>query len=232
METTFDNLWPLIVKLVAATVCGGLIGLEREIHGRPAGLRTNALVCLASCLLIIVSRTGALFGMDRSADFMLNVDPARMAAGIVTGIGFLGAGAILRVKDSLIRGLTTAAGIWFVAAVGVSIGLNAYVLAGAATIIALLVLGVLSRVERSIHEVAYRTLIVRVESDFLTDLETRAKALITERRMVVKQTAYQIDNDTGATEITLVVRTQKSFATLELVRELSRVQGVKSVIWK
>ena len=109
-----------LIKLFVATALGAMVGLEREIHGRPAGLRTNALVALAACLLIVVSRTGALIGLDRSADFILAVDPARMAAGIVTGIGFLGAGAILRVKENFIRGLTTAAGIWFVAAIGIA----------------------------------------------------------------------------------------------------------------
>jgi putative Mg2+ transporter-C (MgtC) family protein len=74
----------------------------------------------------VVSRTGALTGIEGPDNFLLNVDPARMAAGIVTGIGFLGAGAILRIRQSLVRGLTNAASIWFVAAIGVAVGLGAY----------------------------------------------------------------------------------------------------------
>jgi putative Mg2+ transporter-C (MgtC) family protein len=231
MASAFDILWPSILKLVAATICGGIIGLEREIHGRAAGLRTNALVCLASCLLIIVSRTGALFGMDRSAGFILNVDPARMAAGIVTGIGFLGAGAILRVKDSLIRGLTTAAGIWFVAAVGVAIGLSAYVLAGGATVIALVVLGVLNRVERGIEPVSYRTLEIALATEHLASAEKRLYDLLSQNNIAIQQTSYVMDNETSKTRLTLAVRTKKNPASIELLREVAHLQGVERVSW-
>ncbi|MBW2278026.1 MAG: MgtC/SapB family protein, partial [Deltaproteobacteria bacterium] len=147
-----------LLKLLLATACGAVIGLEREIRGRPAGLRTNALVCLASCLLIVISRTGALVGLEGPDNFILNVDPARMGAGIVTGIGFLGAGAILRIRESLVRGLTTAASIWFVAAIGISVGMGAFVLAAGSTVMALLLLTLLNRLARRLAAPVYRTL--------------------------------------------------------------------------
>ncbi len=160
-----------VIKIGIATIFGAIVGLEREIHGRPAGLRTNALVCMASCLLIVVSRTGAMTGLDRSQNFILNVDPSRMAAGIVTGIGFLGAGAILRVRESFVRGLTTAAGIWFVAALGIAVGIGAYIVSGAALVLGLSVLTLMTRLERRIADVAYRILVVDVDKDELESVE-------------------------------------------------------------
>lgn len=103
----------MILKLVAATLLGGLIGLEREVHGRPAGLRTHILVCLGSTLFALTSYSiaGKLY------------DPGRITAQIVTGIGFLGAGTIMR-QGSVVRGLTTAASIWTVAAIGIAVAIG------------------------------------------------------------------------------------------------------------
>lgn len=231
MESSIDVLLPSLFKLAVATVCGGVIGLEREIHGRPAGLRTNALVCLASCLLIIVSRTGALAGLDRSLDFVLNVDPSRMAAGIVTGIGFLGAGAIIRVKDSFIRGLTTAAGIWFVAAVGIAIGLDAFALAGASTAIGLMVLGLLSRIERNIEDVSYRSLVVDADSAMLQEIEAALTELLAAREISVQQTSYDMDIEKKRCEITLSIRTKSRDKTSSIVRNIASIHGVSRVVW-
>ncbi|GAM11606.1 putative protein [Geobacter sp. OR-1] len=120
-ELTLD----IAVKLVLASMLGGIIGLEREVHGRPAGFRTHLLVSLGSCLFVITS----IFFYQKFGNFTgqgtLGVDPGRVAAQVVTGIGFLGAGAIIREKAS-IRGLTTAACLWVAAAVGVAVGVGMY----------------------------------------------------------------------------------------------------------
>ncbi len=118
----------LLLKLILALILGGLIGVDREIKGRPAGLRTHVLVCVGATLFTIISMS-----------FIATSDPARIAAGIVTGIGFLGAGAIFRSKDH-VQGLTTAADLWVIAAVGIAIGIGYYSAALAATILVLLVL--------------------------------------------------------------------------------------------
>jgi len=127
-------LWELILRLVGAIVLGGVVGYQREVHGRPAGLRTHILVCLGSALFTIAS---LMFGRGS--------EPSRIAANIVTGIGFLGAGTIIR-QGSTVRGLTTAASLWSVAAIGMAVGAGGrlYILAAAA---ALLVLAVLSWVD-------------------------------------------------------------------------------------
>lgn len=116
-----------IAKILLALILGSVIGLERKRGHKPAGLRTHALVCLGATLISIIS-------MD-----YFGGDPARIAAGVVTGIGFLGAGAIIAERGN-VRGLTTAASLWVIAAVGLAVGAGAYILA---TIVTLVVLGVL-----------------------------------------------------------------------------------------
>jgi putative Mg2+ transporter-C (MgtC) family protein len=124
----------VFVRLLVAILLGGAIGYEREVGGKPAGLRTHALVCLGSTLFMLVS--------IRSPDFFPGVgpvDPGRIAAQVVTGVGFLGAGTILRAGGS-VRGLTTAASIWAVAAIGLAIGVGYYITAVFSTGLALVVL--------------------------------------------------------------------------------------------
>lgn len=126
-------------RLLIALGFGGIVGLERSYHGRPAGFRTHTLVCLASAALMLVTvYEGQWFasrGMER-----VSIDPTRMAQGIMTGIGFLGAGVIMK-EGITVRGLTTSASIWVTAAIGILVGIGFYFPAGLTTA---LVLGVLS----------------------------------------------------------------------------------------
>src|SRR3954465_6369270 len=113
----------MFVRLLSAVLAGGVIGYERSYHGRPAGLRTHTLVCTASSLLMLVTVYEAHW--VRVASDMVRLDPTRMAQGIMTGIGFPGAGVIL--KEGLsVRGLTTAASIWITAAIGILAGIGFY----------------------------------------------------------------------------------------------------------
>ncbi len=108
----------IITRLTLSLVLSGLIGLERQIHRRTAGLRTHILVCIGSCLIMLTSVY--VFDIYKS---VAHVDPSRIAAGIITGIGFLGAGAILREREAEgVKGLTTAASLWVVAGIGMAIG--------------------------------------------------------------------------------------------------------------
>lgn len=120
----------LVLRLLLALGLGALVGLEREIHDRPAGLRTHILVCMGSAIFMIVSLNVA------------GADPARIAAGVVTGIGFLGAGTIFRSKTH-IEGLTTAADLWVIAGIGLAVGLGFYLTAiiSAVIVFSLLFLG-------------------------------------------------------------------------------------------
>jgi putative Mg2+ transporter-C (MgtC) family protein len=135
--------WVFVVRLVVAMVLGGLVGMERQTRGRAAGLRTNILVCLGSAAIIVAFQKLSL-EINVGAESVIRMDPARAAAGVITGIGFLGAGTIVKSKD-FVRGLTTAASIWVVSAIGVTVGLGEYVIAVVLTLLVLVALYVLHR---------------------------------------------------------------------------------------
>ena len=122
----------LLLRLIVAAVLGAAVGLEREVHGHQAGTRTNLLVAVGSAAFTVLSIHG--FGPGTPDQ---PVDPSRVAAQLVTGIGFLGAGAILKHGNS-VRGLTTAAGLWAVAAIGMAAGTGAYIIAVGATAIVII----------------------------------------------------------------------------------------------
>lgn len=119
--------YEIFLRLVAAVVAGGIVGFEREIFHKSAGIRTQMLVSLGAALFTI------------SGLHILNADPVRIASGVVTGIGFLGAGTIFRHKDK-VKGLTTAASMWATAALGIGFGLGEYLLAGFATVLVIVIL--------------------------------------------------------------------------------------------
>lgn len=120
----------MVLRLLLATALGAIIGYERERAGKPAGVRTHILICLGSALFTIASIYG----------FGVATDPARVAAGIVTGIGFLGAGAIIHREGGLVAGLTTAATIWAVAGIGLAAGAGLYLVSAVTTALILIVL--------------------------------------------------------------------------------------------
>ena len=220
-----------LLKLLVATVLGAAVGMERGTHGRPAGLRTHAIVCLASTLLIVVSRTGALMGLSGPDNFLMNVDPARMGAGIVTGIGFLGAGAILRIGDDLIRGLTTAACIWFVAAIGIAVGFDAYGLAVVATVLALIILVLLDRLEGAMESVAYRGFIVEMDKEKRETVEQSCRELFEKFEMRVQQVTYEVNNRSSETVLTFSVRLGTKHEKPDIITEVAALPGVFHVKW-
>lgn len=132
----------VIIRLILAVVLGGLIGLEREIQRREAGLRTHILVCLGSALIMLTSMY--IFDIYKNVG---TLDPSRIAAGVVTGIGFIGAGAIIRHKEA-VKGLTTAASIWVVSAIGLTVGCGFLYAALVTTLLTLIVLFILRRMEK------------------------------------------------------------------------------------
>ncbi|MEI8176316.1 MAG: MgtC/SapB family protein [Candidatus Omnitrophota bacterium] len=132
----------ILLRLIMATALGGLIGFERESRRRAAGFRTHILVCLGSTLVMIISVE--LFETYRG---LANVDPSRIASQVLTGIGFLGAGTILRSGPS-VQGLTTAASIWTVAGIGLAVGCGFYFASFAATLLVFVTLVVFSKMEQ------------------------------------------------------------------------------------
>ncbi len=131
----------IIIRLALATVLSGLIGIERQVHRRTAGLRTHILVSLGSCLIMLTS----LYVFDIYKD-IVPLDPARIASGVITGIGFLGAGTIIRERQE-VKGLTTAASLWVVAGIGLAVGIGFYNAAVYTTALTLIVLFLLRYIE-------------------------------------------------------------------------------------
>lgn len=134
----------MITRLLLTLVLSGLIGFERQIHRRDAGLRTHILVALGSCLIMLTS----LYVFDIYKD-RASLDPVRIAAGVVTGIGFLGAGTIIREPDG-VKGLTTAASLWVVSGLGLACGVGFNKIAIYTTILVLIVLHFLRHIEGSL----------------------------------------------------------------------------------
>ena len=150
----------VIVRLVVALVFGASIGLERSYHGRPAGFRTHALVCLASAALMLVTVYESQWFQPTSTGIRANIDPTRMAQGLMTGIGFLGAGVIM--KDGLsVRGLTTAASIWITAGIGILVGIGFFTPAALTTGLTVGALAGFRWIERRMRTEAYAHFSVR-----------------------------------------------------------------------
>ena len=159
---THDEL-VILGRLAGALLIGAMIGLERSFHGRPAGFRTHALVCLASALLMLVT-VYQLHWMTEVPIDTIRADPTRMAQGIMTGIGFLGAGVIFK-EGLTVRGLTTAASIWITAAIGILVGIGFWYPAILGAVGVLLVLAIFRLIEEWLPSEFYAHHMLRFERD-------------------------------------------------------------------
>lgn len=181
-------------------LAGALIGLEREYRGREAGLRTHILVSTASSLLMLV----VVFQLDwlpEGTTDEIRLDPTRMAQGIMTGIGFLGAGVVLK-EGLAIRGLTTAASIWITASIGIMFGIGMYFAAGAALIIALVTLAFFTSITRRMPTRQYAKLRVRVNADGGPS-EDEITKMVTDCGLSAAKTSYRLENRVREYEMTV-----------------------------
>ncbi len=162
----------MVGRLLLAALCGALLGYERERHGRSAGLRTNLLVCVGAALMMLISKYFYFKQGDFTGNITTALDPERIAAQIVTGIGFLGAGVIIKERGG-IRGLTTAATLWFNAGVGMACGAGMIILPLFCTLLGLASLTVLKSLEYRIPRDSYKTLSIECDGlgeEVLTEL--------------------------------------------------------------
>ncbi|MCC6240257.1 MAG: MgtC/SapB family protein [Phycisphaerales bacterium] len=157
---SFGNVGELALRLLLAMLAGSMVGLERELRGRMAGFRTHMLVCLGSAMAMVVSGEIASAPWAPTADYVIRLDPARIAYGVMGGIGFLGAGTIIQTRGT-VRGLTTAAAMWCVAAIGLGIGLGLYLLAILATLMVVIALWFLDYAEAIMPKKRFRSITVR-----------------------------------------------------------------------
>jgi len=183
---SFSFVFEILIPSLLAIIFGGLIGLQRERHERPAGLRTHALVCLGATVFTLVSYLGF--------DTLGNIDPSRVAAGIVTGIGFIGAGVIFR-QGILVKGVTTAASIWIAAAIGLALGTKLYYLAIFVTAFGLLILALLKNLEDRVIHAPYYTVRLTM-SDDSEDLD-HIKEMLKSISVSIKSISYETKPDTG-----------------------------------
>lgn len=213
----------LLGELVLAAVLGGAVGLEREINGKPAGFRTNLLICVGAALITHLSREIALSTAIEPLGG-LRGDPARLAAQIVSGIGFLGAGTIMQARGSVV-GLTTAATLWVVAAIGIATGAHEFVPAIGTTVLVLAALLVLGKVEHGmVRRRASRTLQVTLAPDAAT-LERLEKDLGRFGfRMRTEEVEWQADELVATLEVA-----GRPSAIEEAVRVLLQSTGVRRV---
>lgn len=187
MEIRADDI-EMMLRLGAALLAGACIGYERSFHGRPAGLRTHVLVCLASSLLMLVTVYEDHWVRSTGAS---RLDPTRMAQGIMTGIGFLGAGVI--VKEGLnVRGLTTAASIWITAAIGVLAGVGLYLPMVVSVLMTLTVLGVFRWIELKVPTQAYYYFDVKYEREG-TLSEEGMRELLKKLGFSIANFSYRLD---------------------------------------
>ena len=214
----------ILIRIFLAALFGGLIGLEREVHGCAAGLRTHILVSIGSALFMITSLGVGADHVNSSI-----VDPSRIAAGVVTGIGFLGAGAIIRYGSS-IRGLTTAASIWAVSAIGLSVGTGMYAASSITTVVALSIL-ILSRWEERMELKRHgKKLHIVVNSDASMnsdDIEKiieayggRIKNITTKKDEVLDEKVFKLD---------LIL---SRLYHKDIIAEVSSLPDIISVEWK
>ncbi|MCC6647504.1 MAG: MgtC/SapB family protein [Polyangiaceae bacterium] len=217
--------WDLLLRVSVGTALGGVIGYERDIHGRPAGLRTHMIVGLASATFMVVSTNFVYYQHFGHSD-LVEVDASRIAASIVTGMGFLAGGAILR-TGLTVQGLTTAAALWLVGAIGMASGSGMFALAVVVTALGMLSLTILRRFEdkdartREVHKV-----------ELVLDDTAPAAAVADKLRALglsVSTLAHERKSDKSTHSLVLEVRAPVGVDTDRILAEFGGASGVRRI---
>lgn len=214
----------IIIRLLLGAVIGGIIGFERSTHGRAAGFRTHLLVCVAGVLIMTVSEYYHYLSLWDSS--YIRVDPARLAAGAITGVGFLGAGVI--VKSGLnVQGLTTAACLWIVSAIGLSIGSGLYVAGLASFVITYLSLWLLRRVEDKMPRLSYKfmTIVMEGRGD-----EGSVRSVIEKCGASVGRIDYERDLERSVSTYKITVSVRDVSSPKKILDDVSSLPLVKKVV--
>ena len=211
-----DNL-VMMVRIMGALAIGAVIGLERSFHGRPAGFRTHALVCVASALLMLVTVYQNEW-MTQVAIDAIRTDPTRMAQGIMTGIGFLGAGVIFK-EGLIVRGLTTAASIWMTASIGILVGVGFWMPAIFGTIATLIVLSAFRIVENKLPAEFYAHHHLRFKRDAVMG-EAELRKLVGSHGFSVANLSSRLIEDGQFFEYRMVIRSRDKSSAQALSQHL------------
>jgi putative Mg2+ transporter-C (MgtC) family protein len=222
-EVILNDYLDVVLKVCGAWAAGSLIGLERSFHGRPAGFRTHALVCIASALLMLITSCEWLDGTPAE---VIRTDPTRTAQGIMTGIGFLGGGVIFK-EGLTVRGLTTAASIWTTAAVGILFGVGMYFPALFGTLLTLGILAVFRRFETLIPNRFFAHYTVRFPKDQAPS-EAEVRRLLRDHGFKAAAMSYGLIEDGTAFEYRTVINSASRANAEALVEHLRSAANVTS----
>lgn len=224
LPTDSDNV-AMLCRLLIALVVGGFIGLERSYHGRPAGFRTHALVCMSTCLLMLVTDFQSKW-FEVDSDARISLDPTRMAQGIMTGIGFLGAGSII--KDGFsIRGLTTAASLWTTAAIRILFGVGFYFPGAVATLLTLGTLAFFRWIENWMPSHFYAECRLRFKREAIMP-EREIEQLLSEHKIAITDlSGYQLDESDGYFEYRMTIRSNRIENVRRLTDSLKKIDALR-----
>lgn len=209
----------IIIRMLVAALLGGIIGLEREYHGQPAGLRTHIILCVGACLAMCLSNNASYYGTHG--------DVERIAAQVVSGVGFLGAGAIFKYGGG-VRGLTTAASIWTTASIGLAAGSGIFVAASAGAAIVLFSLIILNSFEKSfIHEKITRTIVIKGSDHprFLEEIKTHLNNF----KIAVKSISFSKDVVNNQIEVKSVIKVFNDQDMDLIICDIQKIDGVESL---
>lgn len=211
--------WEHILRLVIAGILGLAIGVEREYRAKEAGYRTHFLVCVGSALLMLVSQFGFEEVLDGAAGDKVRLDPARVAAQVVSGIGFIGAGTIL-LRKQVVRGLTTAAGIWAASGVGLAVGSGMYATAIVATVLILIGLEFLSKLFKGL---GLRSLAIEILFKDKAVADELYSYIIGGSYRIV---SYELESNSDGFSVSMVIKYFKKGDDLRLFKKLQSIGNV------
>ena len=216
------NALNAVFKLTLSLLLGCVVGLERKRKGQIAGLRTFALISMGATLAMILS-----IYIPQEYMGLKNGDPGRVAAQVITGVGFLGAGAIIQMKGS-VRGLTTAAGIWMVATIGMAVGVGMYLVSVIATLLIIFILVTLERYEHKLN-IGQESKIVRVKVKGILGTQSDYSAIFARHAIHVSDEYLKFDYEQNFTIINFVILTKGGVDFAALFREIHDVQPTISI---
>ena len=209
----------IAIRILAAVICGGLIGLERGMKNRPAGLRTYMLVCVGSCIVMLTNQYVVQ---------ILGGEPTRLAAQVVSGIGFLGAGTIIVTRRNQIKGLTTAAGLWSAAGIGIALGIGFYEVALVGSFAIFAVMTLLQKMDNKMHR---KTKVVEVYIEItkdmsLGDLLHQIREIGLDVQDVQRESGLETDNGEGNRAYIALLKAKKRCNHVEVVESVRQIPNI------
>lgn len=210
-------------KLFLSLILGSIVGLERKRKGQTAGIRTFALISMGATLAMIVS----IYVPQEYLGHVANGDPSRIAAQVLSGIGFLGAGAIIQMKGS-VRGLTTAAGIWMIAAIGLAVGVGMYSISCIATLFILFILLQLEKIEHRVS-LGSESRIIRIKVADIIENVSAYRQMLKQNKVHLSNVYVEYDYSNNTTYISLIILAKENTDYVTLIASLRKINPTLSI---